>query len=386
MTAFAVLLSLLLISCGKDKPDMPTGGNSVPVASFTVSITRANVAQAISFADASTDADNDITSWKWDFADGSTGATTKNSNYAYDKAGSYLVTLTVTDKKGNVAAASQRVLVKNTAAPDYGTLGGGIRERIAQLHPQTMVCAHRAMHETVPENSIPAIEAAIANKINLVEIDARLTLDREVAIMHDATTARTATANLTISQATMSDLKKLKLLFNGVATAYEIPTLKESLMAARGKVFVDIDASWDVSITYYNKLYNEVAALNMINMVFFYTESPAVAKGLMELDSDVVVLLGAGNTTDWHNANNMSPKAKLWHLAGGTINSTFINGPFAEGIRFFANAYVNSTNSPPASGADAVVDNLTSNRVSIIQTDYPAKVKGYLQAKGLWMQ
>jgi glycerophosphoryl diester phosphodiesterase len=242
------------------------------------------------------------------------------------------------------------------------------------------------MHETVPENSVAAVDAAAASRINIVEIDARLTLDREVAIMHDETTARTTTGNLTVAQATISDLKKLKLLFNGVATVHEIPTLKECLMAAKGKVYVDIDASWDNSLTYYNKLYNEVAALNMINMVFFYTESPAVAKGLMELDSDVVVLLGAGNATDWNNANSMNPKARLWHLGAGTISSTFVSGPFSEGIRFFANAYVNSTTSPPASGADAVVDNLTNNRVSIIQTDYPTKVKSYLQAKGLWIQ
>jgi hypothetical protein len=104
----------------------------------------------------------------------------------------------------------------------------------------------------------------------------------------------------------------------------------------------------------------------------------------MELDSDVTVLLGAGNATNWNNANSMNPKAKLWHLSSGTLSSSFTTAPFAEGIRFFANAYVNSTTSPPLSGNDAVVDNLTNNRVSIIQTDFPVRVKNYLKAKGLW--
>jgi glycerophosphoryl diester phosphodiesterase len=298
-----------------------------------------------------------------------------------------LVTLTVTDSRNNASdVPRQRILVIiNSAAPDYGSLGKGIKEALAELHPKTFVCAHRAMHETVPENSIPAIEAAISNKINVVEIDVRLTLDREVAVMHDATTARTTNGNFNVAQSTMSDLKKLKLLFNGTPTSYEIPTFKECLTVSKGKVYIDVDMSWDNSLSYYNKVYNEVAAMNMVNMVFFYTESPEVAKGLMELDSDVTVLLGAGNTTHWNNANNMNPKARLWHLSSGTLSATFTTAPFAEGIRFFANAYVNTTSVPPLSGADAVVDNLTNNRVSIIQTDYPVRVKNYLQAKGLWV-
>lgn len=376
---------LFYFSCTKDKTDNGGGLGTAPVAKFAISVTKGTVGQTITFSDGSTDADNDIKSYKWDFADGSTAATSKNTTYAYTRAGSYLVTLTVTDSKNNGSTATQRILVINSAAPDYGSLGKGIKEAIAELHPKTFVCAHRAMHETVPENSVPAIEAAIANKINVVEIDVRLTLDKEVAIMHDATTARTANGNLSVAQSTMSELKKLKLLFNGVPTSFEVPTFKECLTAAKGKVYIDVDMSWDNSLSYYNKIYNEVAAMNMVSMVFFYTESPEVAKGMMELDSDVIVLLGAGNATNWNNANNLNPKARLWHLSSGTLSPSFTAGPFAEGIRFFANAYVNSTTSPPLSGADAVVDNLTNNKVSIIQTDFPVRVKNYLQAKGLWI-
>jgi glycerophosphoryl diester phosphodiesterase len=382
------VLSIISINanCDGNKTPPTPPANTKPVASFSVSTTQTVVGTSVSFTNTSTDADNDIVSWSWDFADATPQETTSNASHSYALGGSYLVTLTVKDKANNVASASQRILVKNTTLPDYGSLGGGIRQRIANMFPGTMVCAHRAYHINYPENSLPAINDAIANKINIVEIDVRLTLDNEVAIMHDATTARTANGNFTIAQRTMAELKQLRLLHNGAPTTYQIPTLKECLLAAKGKVFVDIDASWDIAPFYYNKMYNEVAALNMVDMVFFYTESADVAKGLLSIDPDVTVLLGAGNTTDWNKANNLSPKPKLWHLASGTLSTGFTSAPFAEGIRFFANAYVNATTAPPLTGPDAAVDVLLNNKVSIIQTDHPVTVKNYLIAKGIWLQ
>jgi glycerophosphoryl diester phosphodiesterase len=204
--------------------------------------------------------------------------------------------------------------------------------------------------------------------------------------MHDATTARTANANYTVSQRTLSELKQLKLLFNGVSSNYTIPTLKESLEVAKGKVYVDIDASWDTSVEYYNKIYNTVAALNMVNMVMIYTESAEVARALIDMDSEILVLLGAGSVTDYNNALNMNPKAALWHMSSGTLTPNYTNWPTNNGIKLWANAYVNSTNSPPLSGADAVVNNLLNNQISLIQTDYPLEIISYLQGKNQWLQ
>ncbi|QPH39307.1 glycerophosphodiester phosphodiesterase family protein [Pedobacter endophyticus] len=377
---------LLNTSCSKEKSinNNYTSG-ALPVAAFMISEPQSITGKQVSFTDISTDADDDIVTQLWDFADGTPIEQSKNSAHTFSKAGSYLVSLTVKDKTGNTATASKRILIKNTAQPDYGNLIG-IKEKIALLYPKAMICAHRTDHENFPENSLGGIQAAIENQVNIVEIDTRLSLDNELVIMHDATTARTTTGNHTIAQKTLNELKQLKLLFNGTPTNYEIPTLKECLIAAKGKVYVDIDASWDNTLNYYNRIYNEVAALNMVNMVFFYTETPAVAKGLLDLDSDVIVLLGAGNDTDWNNANNMNPKAKLWHLAEKTLNANYTSNPFTSGIRFFANAYVNSSIAPPLSGKDLIVDNLINNKVSIIQTDVPIHIKNYLQAGNLWLR
>ncbi len=379
-----IFFCIAVAQCGpKTAPTPPTAPVDLK-ASFTISVPQTSVNSQVTFTGSSTDADNNIFSWLWDFADGTPTKSTKNAAHEFTLGGSYLVKLTVKNSAGNIAFFTKRILVKNTVPPNYGSLIG-LKEKLALLFPKIMVAAHRAYFKNFPENSVEAINDAIVNKINMVEIDTRLTRDNELAIMHDATTARTTNGNFTIAQRTMAELKQLRLLFNGMPTTYAIPTLKESLEAAKGKVYVDIDASWDTSVHYYNKIYNTVAALNMVNMVVIYTESAEVAKGLLELDSDVIVLLGAGNATDYNNASNMNPKALVWHMSTATLSPNFTNWPNNNGIRLWANAYVNSTSTPPASGNDVVVANLINNQISLIQTDYPVEIIAYLRGLNLWL-
>src|SRR5207245_1332014 len=86
-----------------------------PVTSFTESATTAPTGTAISF-DASTshDPDGTIVSYSWNFGDGmtSTGATTSHS---YTTAGSYTVTLTVTDNSGSTGMSTATKTITDRA-------------------------------------------------------------------------------------------------------------------------------------------------------------------------------------------------------------------------------------------------------------------------------
>jgi len=80
--------------------------NRSPVASFTESATTVSTDTVIYFdASASYDPDGVITSYFWDFGDG-TNATGVTVEHAYVDDGSYVVTLTVTDDDGATATAS----------------------------------------------------------------------------------------------------------------------------------------------------------------------------------------------------------------------------------------------------------------------------------------
>ncbi|KAF1078663.1 PKD domain-containing protein [Methanogenium sp. MK-MG] len=79
-----------------------------PVASFTFSPASPVVGQAVSFTDASTG--DGITSWSWDFGDGQ-GNTLQNPSHAYASAGTYTVSLTVTNAAGTSSPYTRSVTV-----------------------------------------------------------------------------------------------------------------------------------------------------------------------------------------------------------------------------------------------------------------------------------
>ena len=87
-----------------------TAVNQPPVAAFTSSCT----ALACTFTSTSSDPDGTISAYSWAFGDGAT-ATAQNPSHTYAAAGSYGVTLTVTDNQGATSSVSHTVTV---AAPN----------------------------------------------------------------------------------------------------------------------------------------------------------------------------------------------------------------------------------------------------------------------------
>ena len=79
-----------------------------PVAGFETEVD----ALTVNFTDTSTDANNDIAQWSWDFGDGST-STDENPMHVYATAGSYDVELTVTDSEGQASTTVQTVVVSD---------------------------------------------------------------------------------------------------------------------------------------------------------------------------------------------------------------------------------------------------------------------------------
>lgn len=99
------------------------------------------------------------------------------------------------------------------------------------------VIAHRGAHLDNPENSLPAIQAAIGLGVDWVEIDVRTTADGHHILMHDATVNRTTGSTGEIAQLTLQQLKSHRLANNT-----PIPTLDEALDLMRTKCGVYFDA------------------------------------------------------------------------------------------------------------------------------------------------
>ncbi len=85
-----------------------------PVASFTLSPADPVVGQVVTANGSASKAapGRTITSWVWDFGDGSAPRTGTTTSHAYATAGSFVVVLTVTDSTGRRGSSSQSLTVK----------------------------------------------------------------------------------------------------------------------------------------------------------------------------------------------------------------------------------------------------------------------------------
>jgi subtilisin-like proprotein convertase family protein len=91
-----------------------SGGNAAPVANFSAAVSGLGV----NFTDSSTDSDGTIVSRAWSFGDGTTSTATSPSK-TYAAAGTYTVSLTVTDNGGATHTKTVSVTATASGAQTY---------------------------------------------------------------------------------------------------------------------------------------------------------------------------------------------------------------------------------------------------------------------------
>ncbi len=125
---------------------------------------------------------------------------------------------------------------------------------IAQLRNpagDVLVIGHRGCWSAAPENSLAAIEACVALGADMVEIDVQRSADGALVLMHDETVDRTTDGTGKVAAQTAAQLRVLQLRASAggpgrTPTDETVPTLRDALDAARGRILVNIDAKADV--------------------------------------------------------------------------------------------------------------------------------------------
>jgi len=95
--------------------------NTAPTAHFSSSISDLTA----SFTDSSSDSDGSVTAWSWSFGDGAS-STLKNPSHTYSAAGTYMVSLTVTDNGGLTDSYSANVTVTEPPGGGGSELSNGV--------------------------------------------------------------------------------------------------------------------------------------------------------------------------------------------------------------------------------------------------------------------
>jgi glycerophosphoryl diester phosphodiesterase len=102
--------------------------------------------------------------------------------------------------------------------------------------PDVRVIAHRGSSARAPENTLAAFRAALDDGADGIELDARLTADGVVVVMHDDDIARTTNGEGRVSEMSFEQLPALR------ASGFElIPSLEEVLALVGGRTAIVVE-------------------------------------------------------------------------------------------------------------------------------------------------
>lgn len=115
---------------------------------------------------------------------------------------------------------------------------------------EAFIASHRGGGATAPENTLPAISAALASGFDYVEVDVALTLDRQPVLMHDTTVDRTTDGHGRLAELTLAEVAALDAgaWFDPSFAGTRVPTFAEFLdvLADSGhRAIVELKGLWD---------------------------------------------------------------------------------------------------------------------------------------------
>jgi len=120
---------------------------------------------------------------------------------------------------------------------------------VAKMGPVTYGCgemkifAHRGSSARAPENTLAAIHAALEDHADGIEVDAQLTRDGEVVLVHDYDLLRVAQDPRPVRHCTYLELAELDVgrWFGPKFVGERIPRLTEVIQTVRGHAWLDIE-------------------------------------------------------------------------------------------------------------------------------------------------
>ena len=109
--------------------------------------------------------------------------------------------------------------------------------------PQPIIFAHRGASAYAPENTLAAFEQALIQGADGIELDAKLSADGHVVVIHDATLDRTTGVHGRVKDLSLADLQALNAgsFFSNNFSTETIPALEEVFESFGKKLFINVE-------------------------------------------------------------------------------------------------------------------------------------------------
>lgn len=241
-----------------------------------------------------------------------------------------------------------------------------------------MVIAHRGFSGQAPENTRASFQKAVELGSDMIELDVRLSKDGQVVVIHDDTIDRTTNGRGKVADYSLKELKQFDAgsWFAPQFSGEQIPTLKEVLELAKGKILVNIEIK-DESLGQYSimdladRALQEVKKAGMEDQVIFVSFYPVALERIKERDSRIWV--GLLYHKPWNSLPEVTGRRSFPVL--GLRNSYLTKGKIArihqEGMK--VNVYtVNS---------EKEMEQFVGWGIDGIITNYPDRLTKILQKK-----
>jgi glycerophosphoryl diester phosphodiesterase len=209
-----------------------------------------------------------------------------------------------------------------------------------------LMIAHRGLFNggtQSPENTVESALVAIEKGADVLEIDVHITLDEEVYVLHDNTTARTAPdfPSITIAQDFSYNIENLILRDPlGLNNNIRIPKLSEFLSAVKGTgvvVFIEIKPTNNKLVELVAEIVEEldmydqsvVITFNANNIIKMNEVYPDMANGLL---TGAVLNAASVNTSLTNVFSTIVPINSTLNPSYGALTEPFINALIHRGV------------------------------------------------------
>jgi glycerophosphoryl diester phosphodiesterase len=106
-----------------------------------------------------------------------------------------------------------------------------------------IIFGHRGACAHAPENTLASFRLAVEEGADFIELDAKLSKDQQVMVIHDPTVDRTTNGKGKVNELTLTDLKTLDAgsHFDSKFAGEKLPTLDEVFKAVGKQIYVNVE-------------------------------------------------------------------------------------------------------------------------------------------------